>query len=65
MSLVFFWSEEFKERKRMNYRCPKHDVVFFAALDVRPPGSPADPNKGLSAHPENGHPECPLCAEGR
>lgn len=46
-----------------DYRCPKHDRVFNASIDTRAPGSQADPLKHLSAHPVNGHPECPLCLE--
>jgi hypothetical protein len=45
-----------------DYRCPVHDLVFFAVSDNRPPGSVADPVRNLPAHPNvHGHPECPLC----
>ena len=45
----------------MDYRCPKHDRVFEANMDQRRPGSNATAT--LSAHPVNGHPECPKCIE--
>lgn len=43
----------------MNYRCPKHDLLFIASTDLRPPGSAASGN--LKAHPVDGHPDCPMC----
>jgi hypothetical protein len=45
----------------MDYRCPKHDRIFEAQMDQRRPGSNATAN--LPAHPVDGHPECPKCAE--
>lgn len=48
-----------------DYRCPKHDQIFNATIDTRVPGSAEDKARSLSAHPVDGHPECPLCvAEG-
>jgi hypothetical protein len=44
-----------------DYRCPKHDRIFFASIDTRPPGS--NKTDKLPAHPANGHPECPKCDE--
>jgi hypothetical protein len=46
-----------------DYRCPKHDLVFQALTDLRPPGALANKEKNLPAHPQNGHPDCPLCME--
>lgn len=45
-----------------DFRCPKHDLIFNASVDTRPPGSAGNRDKGLAAHPANGHPECPMCA---
>jgi hypothetical protein len=45
----------------MDYRCPKHDLVFEATSDSRKPGALAMDT--LPAHPANGHPNCPLCVE--
>jgi hypothetical protein len=45
----------------MDYRCPKHDLVFESFTDQRKPGANATAN--LAAHPQDGHPDCPLCIE--
>lgn len=47
----------------MDYRCPKHDKIFMAVTDGRPPGSGANTQHNLPAHPKDGHPDCPLCLE--
>jgi|SRR5580704_482148 hypothetical protein len=44
-----------------DYRCLKHDRVFETATDSRRPGSNATAT--LAAHPHDGHPDCPKCAE--
>jgi hypothetical protein len=45
----------------MQYRCPKHDLLFESLTDHRPPDSNA---KGAFArHPIHGHPDCPKCEE--
>lgn len=45
-----------------DYRCPVHDIIFFASVDTRPPGAQLDPVRNLPAHPNTyGHPECPQC----
>lgn len=45
----------------MDYRCPKHDVIFESSTDQRKPGALATAT--LPAHPVNGHPDCPQCIE--
>jgi hypothetical protein len=44
-----------------DFRCPTHDVVFQSMTDHRKPGSNASGN--FQAHPEAGHPDCPLCQD--
>lgn len=38
----------------MEYRCPKHDVIFDSETSNKKPG--AD-----KSHPVGGHPDCPKC----
>ncbi len=45
----------------MDYRCPKHDLLFETLTDHRKPGALAASN--FSAHPKDGHPDCPKCQE--
>ena len=45
----------------MDYRCPKHDLVFEAFTDMRKPG--ANATATLAAMPRDGHPDCPKCQE--
>jgi len=42
-------------------RCPTHDRIFETVTDQRKPGAGATDK--LPAHPVNGHPDCPKCAE--
>jgi len=44
-----------------DYRCPTDDLVFSTITDDRKPGAPAAGDR--AAHPNNGHPDCPLCQE--
>jgi hypothetical protein len=45
----------------MDFRCPKHDLIFETVTDHRKPG--ALKNDKFPAHPVNGHPDCPKCHE--
>ena len=45
------------------YRCPKDDIVFETSTDDRKPGAVASKDGRFPAHPENGHPDCPLCMD--
>jgi len=44
-----------------DYRCPTDDLIFETVTDHRKPGALATGK--LSAHPPNGHPDCPKCEE--
>jgi hypothetical protein len=47
----------------MDYRCPKHDLIFESSTDNRKPGSAKSDDGKLAAMPLDGHPDCPKCKE--